>query len=167
MLLLGPMAEELGWRGYALPRLLAEGSAFRAAMVMGLVATVWHLPLFFSTYPPMYGIDPFGLTMVYYFLYTTGRCVLYVFVFQNTQHSVLMTVLFHAAGNIAMPMLLFSDLSGAAKSEAILWSAVPMWALALWLLWLFGDSKLKILDGPAIIEPVFMLGFLSMRRNPR
>jgi len=45
----GPLGEELGWRGYALPRLLAKSNAFLAAIVLGAVWTIWHVPAFFIT----------------------------------------------------------------------------------------------------------------------
>lgn len=42
-----PIGEELGWRGYALPRLLRLTSPLRASLVLGAVWCVWHLPAFF------------------------------------------------------------------------------------------------------------------------
>jgi membrane protease YdiL (CAAX protease family) len=46
-LLLGPLAEELGWRGYALAPLQLRYGALRGALVLALVHALWHLPLFF------------------------------------------------------------------------------------------------------------------------
>jgi membrane protease YdiL (CAAX protease family) len=44
----GPLGEELGWRGYALPRLLAGRlSTLASAIVLGVIWGVWHLPAFF------------------------------------------------------------------------------------------------------------------------
>lgn len=39
----GPLGEELGWRGYALPRLLALLTPFWAAVLLGAVWAIWHL----------------------------------------------------------------------------------------------------------------------------
>lgn len=45
-LLGGPLQEEVGWRGFALPRLQARFHPALAAVVLGLVHAVWHAPLF-------------------------------------------------------------------------------------------------------------------------
>ena len=42
----GPLAEEPGWRGFALPRLLKNHSALFSTLVIGVIWALWHLPLF-------------------------------------------------------------------------------------------------------------------------
>jgi membrane protease YdiL (CAAX protease family) len=42
----GPIGEEPGWRGFALPRLQAEHHPVTAALVLGVIWACWHLPLF-------------------------------------------------------------------------------------------------------------------------
>ncbi|NNF33970.1 MAG: CPBP family intramembrane metalloprotease, partial [Saprospiraceae bacterium] len=45
----GPMGEELGWRGYMLPKLLARHSVIKSTILVGLAWGVWHLASF--TFP--------------------------------------------------------------------------------------------------------------------
>ena len=57
-LALGPLGEELGWRGFALPRLLDLMPALPAALLLGVVWWVWHLPAFWLGVPPFDVISP-------------------------------------------------------------------------------------------------------------
>jgi uncharacterized protein len=45
LLLMGPLPEEIGWRGYLLNRLLVRRSALAASLIVALVWWIWHLPL--------------------------------------------------------------------------------------------------------------------------
>lgn len=56
----GPLGEELGWRGYALPRLLERTGALNAALVIGAVWSVWHLPAFLIPGAMGASLDGFG-----------------------------------------------------------------------------------------------------------
>src|SRR3712207_1273324 len=62
------IGEELGWRGYALPKMLAERSALAASLIVGALWGAWHLPTFFVPGARQYGL-PFSafvfLTMAY------------------------------------------------------------------------------------------------------
>lgn len=47
-LITGATGEELGWRGFALPRLQTRMNALFASLIMGVIWSVWHLPLWFA-----------------------------------------------------------------------------------------------------------------------
>lgn len=91
-LLLGsPMGEEIGWRGFALPRLQATRGALGASLVLGVVWGVWHLPLWLSP------TDPTSGTFVgWLFAGIVADAVLFTWLFNNTDGSLLLAVLFHA-----------------------------------------------------------------------
>ena len=68
----GPLGEEGGWRGYLLPRLLDQGGEARAALIIGIIWALWHLPVMamfadwrggvpFLTYLPLYTAGVIGL----------------------------------------------------------------------------------------------------------
>ena len=46
-LLIGPLNEEIGWRGFALPDLQSKFSPLSASTILGVVWAVWHLSLFY------------------------------------------------------------------------------------------------------------------------
>ena len=78
--------EELGWRGYAQPRLQRGHSALTASLILGVLWAGWHLPLFFV------GKIPWPNLLVVFF---TG--IIYAWLFNNTKGSVLIVYLAHAA----------------------------------------------------------------------
>jgi len=80
--------EEPGWRGYALPRLLAGRSAVAASVLLGVIVAAWHVPLVLIG-----DVDVFGL------LNTVTATILIVWLFKHTNGSVLLIMLFHAMNN--------------------------------------------------------------------
>jgi membrane protease YdiL (CAAX protease family) len=93
--------EEIGWRGFALPHLQAVRSALGASVVLGLVWGVWHLPLF------LLGADirPVSLFPAWVLL-TVAASVIYTWMYNGTGGSLLIVVLFHAASNLPLTILL-------------------------------------------------------------
>jgi membrane protease YdiL (CAAX protease family) len=87
----GPLGEELGWRGFALPRLLdGRRSALTAAVLLGVVWGTWHLPAFFFS-----GLPQSGFSFGAFLLGNIALSVLMTWVFQNTGGSVLFAILIH------------------------------------------------------------------------
>jgi membrane protease YdiL (CAAX protease family) len=80
----GPLGEEPGFRGYALPLLQAARPPLQSAAILGLLVTVWHLPLVL-----FHGLSLIGLPT------TFAITFLYVWLFNRTGGSVLLTLLFH------------------------------------------------------------------------
>jgi len=85
--------EEIGWRGYVLPRLQARHNALVASLILGVIWAIWHYPKFMAP-----GNDSsFGL----FFVKIMAEAVLFTWIYNNTRGSLLMTTLFHAASNTA------------------------------------------------------------------
>jgi len=47
LIFMGPLGEEAGWRGFALKKMLESLSPLKAAVLLGVIWSLWHLPLFF------------------------------------------------------------------------------------------------------------------------
>lgn len=90
----GPLGEEFGWRGYALP-VMAEKLGWRAAsLVLGAVWGLWHLPLFW-----MPGMAQANLPMGLFMLGSIGLSAVFARLSVNAGFSVLPAILLHAAVN--------------------------------------------------------------------
>lgn len=85
----GPMKEELGWRGFALPRLQERYSTPVAYLILIAMVVVWHLPLVWMGSLP--AIALFG---------TVSATILYGWIFNNTKGSVLMTLIAHVTDGL-------------------------------------------------------------------
>jgi len=85
--------EEMGWRGYVLPRLQAKYSALTSSLIVGVIWSVWHLPKFFET-----GSSE-GRSFFWFTVFTVSVAVLYTWLYNNTRGSLLLVTLFHASGN--------------------------------------------------------------------
>ncbi len=94
LLIGGPLGEEFGWRGYALPALQERYSWRVASIILGGVWGVWHLPLFYIADTVQSHI-PFALFM----LSTIALSILYAWLFNRTGKSVLPALVLHTAVN--------------------------------------------------------------------
>ena len=86
--------EEIGWRGYALPRLAAHLGLGGAAVLLGVIWALWHLPLFLLRSTPSHD-NPFPI----YLLYVTAISVAMSWLYWKTEGSLLLTMVMHASVN--------------------------------------------------------------------
>jgi membrane protease YdiL (CAAX protease family) len=102
-LLLGPLGEEPGWRGYALPRLQAERSALSSSFVLGLLWALWHAPLVLL--PDWRNDMPIGLFLILYPLYIIALTVIFTWVYNGAAGSVPVIMVLHASFNYTLYFL--------------------------------------------------------------
>jgi uncharacterized protein len=86
--------EEFAWRGVALPRLQATQPAVRAALVVGVMQAIWHMPYFFV--PNSLGRQ---LGPVVFLLWNIALSIIITWIFNNARGSLLIAILFHAAND--------------------------------------------------------------------
>jgi membrane protease YdiL (CAAX protease family) len=99
ILLLGPVPEELGWRGYALDRLQLRGSPLNASLLLGVAWVAWHLPQFFIAGTYQHGL---GIGTVEFWLFVVtaiALSVLMTWIYDHTDRSVLSAIVVHAIVN--------------------------------------------------------------------
>jgi CAAX protease family protein len=107
------LGEEIGWRGYALPRQQVRGSALGASLIIGPIWALWHLPLWLTGEP--------GRTLTLYAAFvvsTIALSVILTWVYNGTSGSLLLVVLLHATFNL--PITLVVQLLGSQATVPIL-----------------------------------------------
>jgi membrane protease YdiL (CAAX protease family) len=107
------LGEEIGWRGYALPRLQAGRSALSASLLLAPIWASWHLPLWLTGKPTS--------TPTFYAAFVVSAIALSViltWVYNSTGGSLLMVVLLHATMNL--PQTLAIDELGSRATVPVL-----------------------------------------------
>jgi membrane protease YdiL (CAAX protease family) len=95
------LGEEIGWRGYALPRLQPGRSALSASLILGVIWAFFHLPLFFTgqAFRSPKLLVPFVVSGL-------ALSVILTWVYNSTGGSLLLVVLLHATANLPLSLLL-------------------------------------------------------------
>ena len=116
----GPLCEELGWRGFAIPRLRERRSALTSSLWLGLWWGLWHLPLFAVPGVVMGPGEQFSIMkLISYVLTTIGLSVIFTTVLDLAKGAVWTTMLLHGLFNSAVPTVLAAYLGFAAAPGAI------------------------------------------------
>ena len=124
--------EEIGWRGFLLPRLTARAGLPAASVIVGVIWAAWHLPFFFIT-----GTDKTGQSFPVYGASVVALSVAMAFLYWRTRGSLFLTMVMHAAvnninlihstGSMASPFSI--------RAPFVAWAtAVVMWVIAAGLL---------------------------------
>lgn len=131
----GPLGEEIGWRGYALPRLADQLGKARASVLLGVIWACWHLPVFFIP-----GMDQSGQSIPVYVLQVTALSVAMAWLYWHTRGSLLLAVLMHTAINQTKDIVPSKVVAGAGSPWGLSHSPVA-WLTVL----LLGSSAVYLL----------------------
>src|SRR5437868_7310434 len=101
IILTASFAEELGWRGFALPRLQHRYGPVLGTVILGSLHGLWHLPVFFTQV-----LGPFSLPNYAGFLFVAiAAAFLYTWIFNHTRGSVLLATFTHGFGDAATSLV--------------------------------------------------------------
>ena len=118
------LLEELGWRGFALPRMQARRPAFTASLLLGALWTSWHLPMMIAQGLPLTAA---GLTgFLFSLLMLTAWAVLFTWVYNNTSGSLFLMVLLHAVAYITGAAIQPGNWIGSALLLILAWATVAL-----------------------------------------
>jgi membrane protease YdiL (CAAX protease family) len=108
----GPLGEELGWRGFALPRLQAVSPLWLSTLLLALAWAGWHLPLWWIAEIPS--------SFAFYVVGVIPLTFLFTWLSVRSSGSVLIAMLFHASINTCIVRL-------------PLFAAFVPWTALLWI----------------------------------
>nr|MBC7244233.1 CPBP family intramembrane metalloprotease [Chloroflexota bacterium] len=92
----GPLQEEFGWRGYALPRLQSRFNSLISSVILGFFWWLWHLPAVFI--PGRFMTDNL-IVFLALLVVITLTSIIFTWIYNNTNGSVLAALLTHTAMN--------------------------------------------------------------------
>lgn len=93
----GPLFEESGWRGFALPRMQQRYGPLVGSLLLGVIWSVWHFflyaPVWFQSGSIAEGLLGIGVFVIS----TTSMTFIFTWLFNNTQASLLLSILLHGS----------------------------------------------------------------------
>ncbi len=130
------IAEEIGWRGFALSRLQARYSALNSSLILGVLWALWHF------HPQNW---PFLAPIAFwYILGVLSLTVIFTWVYNNTKGSLLIAVLFHTASNTSDWIVPIAPLiTGASDARAFVLLHVFYLIVAIAVIAVFGPKHLS------------------------
>ncbi|MGA2483575.1 MAG: CPBP family intramembrane glutamic endopeptidase [Candidatus Acidiferrales bacterium] len=133
-LLFGALFEEIGWRGYLLPRLQSNSTGLRASLLLGIIWGMWHLPVRIS----------FGsVTFAGFCLLTCGITVILTWLYNLSNGSLIPVILFHSTVN-SVATFVVEPMASAYGMRSIWANVALVWAAALIVLFVAGPNLGKV-----------------------
>ncbi|MFC1879495.1 CPBP family intramembrane glutamic endopeptidase [Chloroflexota bacterium] len=147
----GGLNEELGWRGYLLPRLQGRYNALVAGLIVGVFHGFWHIPLFFidglSPYQEIVGYMGLIPAIVgYALIYVLPWSILYTCLLNNTKGSLLLMAIHH--GSQAWVLALWN----ASNPKSFIGLSAAMTIIAIVIVLIFGPENLSKTSERYVIE---------------
>jgi membrane protease YdiL (CAAX protease family) len=119
--------EELGWTGFAVPRLKGRYGVLNTGLIVGFVWGAWHFPPFWKS-DTFSAAIPLFLLLGQLFSWLPPYRILMVWVYDRTE-SVFVSVLMHASLMASLSIFVPAKLSG---TSLLTW--ILAWAAALWII---------------------------------
>jgi CAAX protease family protein len=95
----GPLGEEFGWRGFALPRMLQRWQPLTAALILGAIWWAWHLPTFFIS-----TLSQSQLSIPVFLINSLSLSVIMTWLYLRTRGDLLLMILVHVVANYCGPI---------------------------------------------------------------
>ena len=129
--------EELGWRGYLQEKLGQKMGRARSSLLVGVIHTIWHLPLFWVVGTNQIKMG-FGTDFLIFIAFVISSSVFSAWCYYGNHHSIMAATLLHTTSNLSFDIFAYSP--GTLKHLLFL---LLMVAAAIPILWYLGRSPSK------------------------
>ncbi len=129
--ILGPLGEELGWRGTALPLMQERWNMITASLVLGVVWGLYHVPTFILPGLPQNNVPPLA-----FMLGALALNLFMVWMFNHTRGSLIMPFLAHWAFNFT------GSAMGVYSIPALFWMITGLWWVVAAAIMLLDSTQL-------------------------
>ena len=127
--------EEIGWRGYVLPRLQARHSALISTLIVGVIWGFWHLPKFLT--------DWNAVSFAWFMAHTMAAAFIYTWVYNGTKGSLLLVTILHASSNTAGVFLPIANTVSSQNMGAYIGYVLFEWVAAAVIVLAAGPERLS------------------------
>lgn len=130
----GPLAEEFGWRGFALPQLDPKNQVLASSLLLGVVWALWHAPLFWAaTGTAISGFAVTASSVGLFFLAVIGSSFLYTWLFNRSGGSLFAAITLHLSMNACGTItgMLFPEMNIEQRFELYQYYVAAVWILVL------------------------------------
>jgi hypothetical protein len=146
LLILGPLSEEIGWRGYALGRLQTHWNALTSSLIVGVFWGLWHLPLFMMVGASQHELK---IPFIGFLINMIASSILYTWLYNNTKQSLWSAILLHWLYTYAVQVMS----SGVTRSPLYNWlECLPHVLIALVVLIVWGPERLSRSNSGVVME---------------
>ena len=132
--------EEIGWRGYVLPRLQTKYGGLASSLILGVIWGFWHLPKYLTHWNTV--------TFLWFMAHMLSASIIYTWLYNGTRGSLLLVTLFHASTNAAGVFMPMANTVGDANMGAYIMYVLLEGLAAIAILHLTG------LERPSSTEPM-------------
>lgn len=111
----GPLGEELGWRGFILPKLQEKINPLTSSIILGVIWTSWHIPMFY------FHVSGYDIGFISYLLETIRLSILFTWLYNRTKSSLLIVILYHSFDDFVMSICANDFMGKFNTYSVILW----------------------------------------------
>ena len=125
-----PFIEELGWHGYVLDRLQSRWNALASSLILGVVWSLWHLPLFFIEGTYQYNLGVGSLEFWLFMISIVPLSIPFTWVYNNTHRSTLSAIILPSMVNFTGELIALTE--RADTYATLLWFVAAIAITAIW-----------------------------------